>query len=254
MQNPMSKPPTYDEYSRDGQPNGSGLLEVEDGLTMNQRAYRPQRDRWGWLREKLWMNIFALWFLWFITFVIACCAMAKANKSHSSSSSSSSDLWVDRCVGYDAVLYGDEAVSFAGHHYQIVGGNWVSITWRAAEQDAWGRCFNGKPGYLASIESDEENDFLLSKLTNHAGFQLGDQAWIGGTDMYNEGTFQWIDGYAAGQVFYGPDDQQQGYSLFSVGEPNNNGNEDCVSFNDQGYWNDDSCYKGKQYFFVEFDA
>ena len=44
------------------------------------------------------------------------------------------------------------------------------------------------------------------------------------------------------------------YSNFAAGEPNENGSEDCVDMDSNGEWNDESCYKQKQYFFIEFDA
>ena len=33
-----------------------------------------------------------------------------------------------------------------------------------------------------------------------------------------------------------------------------NGEEDCVEMYATGQWNDDSCYKRRQFFFVEYDA
>ena len=38
------------------------------------------------------------------------------------------------------------------------------------------------------------------------------------------------------------------------GEPDENGEEDCVEMYATGQWNDDSCYKRRQFFFVEYDA
>ena len=43
-------------------------------------------------------------------------------------------------------------------------------------------------------------------------------------------------------------------SNFKEGEPDENGEEDCVCVDGNGGWNDNSCYKRLQYFFVEFDV
>ena len=129
------------------------------------------------------------------------------------------------------------------------------MTWKAAEMDAWSRCYNGKPGYLASVDDAAENAFLVAKMTGHGGFAHGDQGWIGANDMQSEGTFAWLDGFMAGTEFYKDGAPLPGkYSNFAEGEPNENGEEDCVLMDAAGLWNDDSCYKQKQFFFVEFDA
>mmetsp|Transcript_8647 Transcript_8647/g.22038 ORF Transcript_8647/g.22038 Transcript_8647/m.22038 type:complete len:267 (-) Transcript_8647:248-1048(-) len=265
--NPMHTPPSYEEYTGGHPPSGSSLLEVEDGLTVNQRTRGrgSLTSGLGWFADRLWTHLGVLYVLWFVAFVIACCAMSQANKnksdisssssSSSTSTSSSSDwVWTERCEYYGDLLYGIPTVEYEGHHYQIVGGNWAKITWRDAEQDAWWRCYQGKPGYLASINSQEENDFLVNELKNDHGYATDDQAWIGGNDMAEEGTFEWWDGYAAKTVFYGPGAKSGVYSNWQTGEPNNNGEEDCVGMNGHGYWNDDNCYKQKQYFVVEFDV
>ena len=35
--------------------------------------------------------------------------------------------------------------------------------------DAWGRCFGGVPGYLATVDDAAENAFLLGKMLAHQG-------------------------------------------------------------------------------------
>ncbi|KAH8047619.1 hypothetical protein JL720_16040 [Aureococcus anophagefferens] len=213
-------PPTYEDYT--AAPSGSSLLEVEDGLTMNQRrgetrfAASPLRC----IAENLTHHMALLYALWFISFVIACYM--------------------------EYALYGDDVFEFDGHHYQVVGGNWVQETWRGAEQDAWGRCYGGA-GYLATIDSAEENDFLLRKMTTHHGYAHGNEAWIGATDMTNEGEFAWLDGYMGSTVFWQYGGPVKGlYSNFKDGEPDENGEEDRVCFDGNGGWNDNSCYKRLQ--------
>ncbi|MEQ9188569.1 MAG: GEVED domain-containing protein [Cryomorphaceae bacterium] len=78
-------------------------------------------------------------------------------------------------------------------------------------------------GYLASISSQAENDFLQPRVS-------GSFPWIGLTDGAAEGTFVWDNGEAFS------------YSNWSGGEPNNAGNEDCVQYYyTTGFWNDVLC-------------
>lgn len=260
-----AQPPSYDEFT--SPPSGDALLEVEGGLTSNQRYQRNSRPfSLEGLAQNVWAHLSAIYLLWFVAFVISCCAMAKANKnaariSDLESSSSSGgrhasyyDYYAHRCEIYGDRLYGDIVYEFEGHSYQLIGGNWAKLMWREAEQDAWGRCYKNSPGYLASIDSADENNFLQGILLGHPGYKFGDVAWIGGNDMTNEGTFEWIDGYLAKTIFEGPGAEKDAFTNWAPGEPNNNGEEDCVSFNPSGKWNDENCYKENQFFFVEFDS
>lgn len=265
-----SGPPTYDEYA---QPLGDGLLEVEDGLTANQRGGGRSRSSLlggaTCFAANMSHHMMVLYVLWFVSFVIACSAMAKANRlggangggggfrpeDGAGTDGGAVNHWLSRCEYMEYALYGDDVFEYGGHHYQIVGGNWAKMTWRSSESDAWGRCYDKAPGYLASIGSSEENDFLTAKMVSHHGFASGDEAWIGATDMSSEGTFAWLDGYLRANVFWTNSGPVAGtYSNFGPGEPNENGEEDCVSSGADGKWNDQSCYKQMQYFFVEFDA
>jgi len=80
-------------------------------------------------------------------------------------------------------------LSYAGHFYEYVahGGN---ITWTDAKVAAEGRYFYGSKGYLATITTQAENDFLRDK--------LGADAWIGASDSGVENTWKWaVDAPAA---------------------------------------------------------
>ena len=95
---------------------------------------------------------------------------------------------MDRCQ------YMGEALYVATHVYASTTatttrcvGNWARITWRQAEMDAWGRCFEGVPGYLATVDDAAENAFLLGKMLAHQGFASGNAGWIGSGDMTNRG-------------------------------------------------------------------
>lgn len=100
------------------------------------------------------------------------------------------------------------ALTFGGktHYYEYVAGNY---SWTAAKTAAEGRTFQGMTGYLATITSQAENDFIKQK--------LGADAWIGATDDYtyinaatgtttfanqslSEGKWYWVTGPEKGTL------------------------------------------------------
>jgi hypothetical protein len=80
----------------------------------------------------------------------------------------------------------------------------------------------GQGAYLATVTSQQENDFLAALSTS--------TAWLGGTDEQVEGTWRWVTG------------EPWSFTRWNTGEPNNNlGNEDYVEFGGSQYgafWND----------------
>ena len=137
-----------------------------------------------------------------------------------------------------------------GHYYQVVdhGGD---ITWSAAKTAAEASTLNGLSGYLASITTKEENDFIYSK--------AGQNAWLGGVDTGTEGCWKWSGGPDDGKIFTndgGVDncDVDIGYTVYerpganaafadgefgwNFREPNNSGNEHHLHIKTDGSWND----------------
>ena len=237
-------------------------LDVDDdgAFTISSLQRGPRLSAFERYADKVREYIVPLWtatsVIAFVGFIIACCAMGKANAGPGSHGRGPMDHWENRCQILGTSLYGDDVFSWEKHHYQVVGGHWAKMTWRGAEQDAWSRCYKGKAGRLAMINSETENEMLMARMYSHHGFTSSDAAWIGGADLEVEGQFQWIgdSGSLAGDVFYkngGPVHGQ--YSNFRAGEPNNNGEEDCVKMDADGQWNDESCYQQLQYFFIEFE-
>nr|XP_054756795.1 C-type lectin lectoxin-Thr1-like [Lytechinus pictus] len=99
---------------------------------------------------------------------------------------------------------------------------------------------------LVSIHgADESNEIygLWQSLLDEGKADDGDFSyWIGLHDLQYEGYYQWSDG------------TEVNYVLWQSGEPNNNGNEDCVAPRNHGsnaerqFWNDYDCSEKKPYF------
>ena len=72
-----------------------------------------------------------------------------------------------------------------GHSYEVVN-HGSTISWAAARTAATARTFNGQSGYLVTITSAEEQDFLYSKIAT--------TGWIGASDSAAEQIWKWADG------------------------------------------------------------
>ncbi|XP_038058458.1 perlucin-like protein [Patiria miniata] len=85
-------------------------------------------------------------------------------------------------------------------------------------------------GDLASIESAEENTFILDIINKEGGCDNG-MVWIGLNDKETEGTFIWTSS-----------NKPITFNGWNGGEPNGSGNENCVEIKlSAGVWNDLSC-------------
>lgn len=125
------------------------------------------------------------------------------------------------------------------HLYKFISG---TITANSARTAAASQTAYGATGYLATITSQAENDFVAARLQ-------GD-GWMGASDAGTEGDWKWITGPEAGTSFWlGVSNGQTvggNYANWSIGEPNdyNNGvpGEDCGQFYiSTGKWNDLPC-------------
>ena len=109
------------------------------------------------------------------------------------------------------------------HFYEFVR---TDITWYNAKNSASNRWFAGLQGYLATITSQDEQNFLSSSVATTPG-------WLGATDEGHEGTWYWVTGPENGQ--------RMSYSFWCSGEPNNNnGNEHYLQafWSTEKRWND----------------
>jgi len=101
-----------------------------------------------------------------------------------------------------------------GHSYQRID---TKMTW----QNAKTHCEN-LDGYLATITSEEENQFVYTNLVS----PVSGSSWLGGTDESTEGKWQWITG------------EEWNFSNWNSGEPTSRNKEDYLHFHAQIAWND----------------
>lgn len=93
---------------------------------------------------------------------------------------------------------------------------------------------------LVSIQSQDENDCIVSSLVNLGLNTAADVIWIGYNDETTEGTFAWYD------------QSPITYTNWASGEPNNSGgDEDCVQIYPNGGWNDLPCGIGNARSIIE---
>jgi len=137
------------------------------------------------------------------------------------------------------------------HLYQYVAG---SYTWSQAKTAAEAMTAYGASGYLATITSSTENDFVYQRI-------LGD-GWLGATDADVEDTWEWATGPETGTAFYSGRGGLGGsaisgrYNGWADNEPNDFGvGEDCgyMYASQDGEWNDFPC-SATQGFVAEFGA
>ena len=132
------------------------------------------------------------------------------------------------------------------HFYEFVtqSGNWPQAK-TSAEQ----RSYFGKVGYLATMQSAAENNFIWKIMSSDAWFGASDNftfvnAAKGFTAFASqsavEGKWHWISGPEAGTQFSGSGSLSGQYSNWNPGEPNNSRGEHSGQFysGQQGRWND----------------
>lgn len=157
---------------------------------------------------------------------------ALATLRYTRSSGTGSDTLEVSLVGSGEVFFPGN-----GHLYEYVNS---TLTWGAAKTAAEGRTKYGATGYLATITSSAENDFVAARLAN-AG-------WMGASDAGTEGDWKWVTGPESGTSFWSGLSNGSAvsgrYENWNNGEPNDSSsNEDCAQYlaTSGGLWNDLPC-------------
>ncbi len=139
------------------------------------------------------------------------------------------------------------------HYYRYVAA--PNILWSTARLDADRAHLFGMQGYLITITSDAENNFLL--------YQMTGATWLGGSDFFgNESDWYWMTGPEAGTMFWQglTGGTELTYANWNPGaEPNNyNGNDEVFAHiyapgsSNAGTWNDElPAFNGAGYY-IEF--
>jgi len=126
---------------------------------------------------------------------------------------------------------------YTGHFYKYISQR--GISWTDAKAAAQAMNYYGLQGYLGTITSAQENDFVWTKIRG--------VGWIGASDAAVEGDWKWETGPEAETLFWKGDFTGNAvnseYSDWNYGEPNNINNEDYAHINQdpnsrQKSWND----------------
>jgi hypothetical protein len=155
-----------------------------------------------------------------------------------------------------------------GHYYEYVATS--NVGWAQAKQAASQLTFNGLGGYLATVTSSAENQFILTKLTN--------DGWLGASDDFNEinlalgssvyadqsaseGNWHWVTGPLADRIQFwngGVNGSAPAGKYANWNYPNQPDNHLGaehylqIYFQQQGKWNDLPASFNLQGFIVEY--
>lgn len=121
-------------------------------------------------------------------------------------------------------------------HYYIYADDF-NKSWDSAQTVAANSTFNGLTGYLATITSQAENDFVKDKVVAGANANV----FLGASDADNEGVWIWETGPEVGTQFWSGGAAGSAvngeYSSWANNEPGV-GTEDYAEFYNTGLWND----------------
>lgn len=133
------------------------------------------------------------------------------------------------------------------HFYEYVSG---STSWTNSKTSAENRSYFGRAGYLATMSSEAENNFVWKLMSSDAWFGASDEVGVvnaaKGTTAYAsqaavEQKWHWVTGPEKGTQFSNGSTAVTGqYAKWAGGEPNNAGGEHYGQFysSNSGQWND----------------
>ena len=139
-----------------------------------------------------------------------------------------------------------------GHYYEVMTTYEYTNMWGVTSEknfnSSWDRALGysddydylGEISYFATITSAAENAFVASLVA-----AAGTDAWLGGNDRDNEGTWIWA---ATGEAFT--------YINWASGEPNDSGwwGEDYIEMYVNGTWNDLGSWDTNRAYVVEYNG
>ena len=133
------------------------------------------------------------------------------------------------------------------HFYEYVSG---STTWTNSKTSAENRSYFGRAGYLATMSSEAENNFIWKLMSSDGWFGASDEMSVvntaKGTTAFAsqaavEQKWHWVTGPEKGTQFSNGSTAVAGqYAKWASGEPNNAGAEHYGQFysGNSGQWND----------------
>ena len=95
--------------------------------------------------------------------------------------------------GKISVVVGSTGAFYQGGHYYKY--DTTVQAWEDHSQAAAASRVGNCPGYLATVTSTEEYNFILDNISTNNG-------WLGGSDAAEEGTWKWEQGPEKGKTFY----------------------------------------------------
>ena len=162
-----------------------------------------------------------------------------------------------------------------GHYYEVVQSN--GIDWDDAKTAAEASTLYGLTGYLVTITSSAENDFVSSKVNQNAWMGASDDSnYTSNTHATTEGTWEWVSGPENGKTMTcQPAGQGRGavaahedctvhsdttYENWANNEPNdccksgteNQGEEDYLHIKTNGQWNDFDVDTNVNFYIIEY--
>src|SRR5262249_29585592 len=140
-----------------------------------------------------------------------------------------------------------------GHSYQYVSFHGAAHTWDEANAMA-----TAMGGYLVTIRSQAENNFITSNvIPGHLTAGLSG-AFIGSTDAGHEGLWVWATGPEAGTAFSnGPGSINGQYTNWAAGEPNGGTAENYGLIGADGQWLDVAALRNSAFttgFIIEYSS
>jgi hypothetical protein len=142
-----------------------------------------------------------------------------------------------------------------GHYYAFT---YEGASWNDGKSRSETQLLNNLYGYLATVTSSAENDFILNYSYGAYNYNSGGSSsnfygaqkipisggFLAGTDDKNQGTSEgnWIwkaPGSAEDNQTLRSGSTNYGYANWNSGEPNNSHNQDFMTMYTSGYWDDD---------------